>query len=90
MKDLVDDFEEQDRQFETFVKFNGWRTCKTCAYAMQFDKSIVCGVWHSTFSVDSFCDHYKTEDERKAELDKRKAEILADPNSFINRFKRKK
>jgi hypothetical protein len=82
-----EDFELQEKQAQMFFKFNGWRTCKTCGYAMQFDKSIVCGVWHTTFSSDSFCDQYVTEDERKAELEKRKQELLADPNSFINRFK---
>lgn len=87
--DLVDDFELQEKQSQMFFKYNGCRTCKTCGYAMLFQKSIVCGVWHSTFSDDSFCDQYVTEDERKAELEKRKAELLADPNSLINKLKRK-
>lgn len=84
------EFELLQQQSDMFEKYNGCRTCKTCAYAMPFDKSVVCGVWHSTFSSDSFCDQYKTEAERKVELDEIKAKHMADPNSLYNRMRRKK
>jgi len=83
-------FDQQEKEFAMFNKYNGWRTCKTCAYAMPFSDSIVCGVWHSTFSYESFCDKYKTQDERNEELEVIKQRHLADPNSLYNRLKNKK
>jgi hypothetical protein len=87
---------EEDKEFELlmqrgemFEKYNGWRTCKTCAYAMPFSNSVVCGVWHVAFSSESFCDHYKTEEEMKVELDEIKLKWKADPNSLYNRMKLK-
>jgi hypothetical protein len=82
--------DEQDKQAKMFFEHLGKRTCETCAYAMPFDKSVVCGVWHVSFSSNSFCDHYKTEAERKVELAARKAETLADPNSLLSIFLKKK
>lgn len=85
-----EDFELMMKQGDMFNQYNGERTCKTCAYAMPFKNAIVCGVWHSSFNDNSFCDHYKTEAERKVELQAWKEKQLADPNSLINRLKRKK
>ena len=89
MKNQEDkDFEEMMKQGDMFNANNGKLTCKTCAYAMLFKDSIVCGIWHSSFNINSFCDHYKTESERNIELQEWKEKQLADPNSLISRMRR--
>lgn len=88
MKEEDADFEEIMKQGDMFHIFNGIRTCKTCAYAMPFKNSVVCGVWHSSFSDSSFCDHYKTEDERQQELKEWERRQMANPNSLLNRMKK--
>lgn len=82
--------QEDEQQFEQLMKdgdrfneFNGKKTCRDCGYAMPFEDSVVCGVWHHAFSINSLCDQFKTEVERKEELRQRMEVLKNDPNSVI-------
>lgn len=53
------------------------KTCKNCGWAIRFDSigTIVCGVWHTTFSNKSLCDNFQTQEQVK-EVNRKAGEAL--------------
>lgn len=53
------------------------KACADCGRAMIFENlgTVVCGMWHATFTINSLCDEFKTPDEVK-EINRKAGEAL--------------
>lgn len=79
-----------DKTEKFHVNLHKGCNCSNCGYGMSFKESVVCGVWHIGFSLNSLCDEYKTVAQVKAVHKRQIKKLLSDPNSFISRFKKQK